>query len=88
MVSTPVLLSVQRMNTCGVAGKFGCRAMASNPRSDAEFTARSSTRLGWITPLMTRFTCPEAFSRTRKSFSPRNTIPIGCTIPELSTVVT
>ena len=43
LVSGPVLLSVQRMNTCGVAGKFGCRAMASSPRSDAEFTARSST---------------------------------------------
>ena len=31
---------------------------------------------------------PEAFSRTRKSFWPRKTIPMGCVMPELSTVVT
>ena len=32
--------------TNGVAGKFGCRATLNSPRSEAEFTARSSTYPG------------------------------------------
>ena len=52
--------------------------MLRRPRSEVEFTARSSTGVGWMTPPITRLTCPEAFSSTRKSVGPRKTIPIGC----------
>jgi hypothetical protein len=82
LVSAPVLLSVHRTYTWGVAGKFGCRAMLSRPLSDAEFTARSSTGVAWMAPFVTRFTCPEAFSITKKSPGPRNTMPMGCATPE------
>ena len=50
-------------------GKFGCRTMLKSPRSEFELTARSSTGVGWITPLITRLTCPDAFSSTRKSLA-------------------
>src|SRR5688572_10836370 len=50
-VSEPVLLCVHRTYMDGFVGKLGCSTRLSNPRSDAEFTARSSTAVGWITPL-------------------------------------
>ncbi len=44
--------------------------MLSSPRSEAEFTARSST-VEVTVPFTTRLTLPEAFSATRKSLADR-----------------
>src|SRR5262245_58569984 len=60
--------------------------MPSRPRSEPELTARSST-VAWTAPLTTRRTRPVLFSRTRKSFGPRNAIVVGSTRP-LTTVLT
>src|SRR4051812_19016247 len=84
--SLPVLLSVQYRYTLGLAGKLGCRAIPSKPRSELELTGKSKTT-AVTAPLTTRFTWPEAFSMTRKSFGPRKAMPVGWLNPP-TTVVT
>ena len=69
-----------------MAGKLGCRAMPSRPRSEAEFTGRSSTVVP-TTPLVTRFTRPDAFSLIRKSSGPMKAMQVGCVRPS-TTVAT
>ena len=58
----------------------GCRAMPNRPRSLLEFTAKSSTA-PVTTPLVTRMTCPDAFSVTRISSGPIKAIAIGWLSP-------
>lgn len=60
--------------------------MPSRPRSDAEFTLRSSTGPCRF-PFSTRCTLPLAFSNTKMSFGPRNAILVGWSSP-VTTVLT
>src|SRR5215471_19829251 len=86
LVSPPVLLWVQYRYTPWLCVKPCCNAMPNSPRSDAEFTARSSAVPTTLPPTTCR-TLPVAFSRTRKSFGPRNTMLVGWSRP-VTTVVT
>src|SRR5215216_3908107 len=75
-VSASVELSVQYRYTPGLAGKSGCRAIPSSPRSDPEFTARSRT-VPCTTPSTTRWTRPVAFSSTSMSLAARKARLVG-----------
>src|SRR5262245_11233208 len=62
--------------------------MLRRPRSEFEFTGRSSTAFGLSTPPVTRLTSPDAFSRIKASLAPMNTMPIGWVSPLPRKVVT
>src|SRR5207302_2102893 len=72
---------VQQRYTKPLFAKSGCSAMPSRPRSEAELTARSSTT-PCSAPFTTRLTWPVLFSSTRKSFGPRNAMPVGWVRPD------
>src|SRR4051795_13118336 len=80
LLTAPDLLCVQYRYTPCVREKFGWSAIPRSPRSDALFTGRLSTVVA--VPLTTCFTLPLAFSRTKKSFDPRNAMLVGWFRPE------
>jgi hypothetical protein len=83
-VSSPIELSVQYRYTQPLTRTLLSSAMLSSPRSEFEFTARSSTGSGRKTPSMTRRTCSLAFWLTRMSFSPMKAIPVGWLSPNVT----